>query len=225
VPDAAEPRRLAVCAEPLMASITNLIRGTGREYFDLFERAGANVQRAGELLDEMLAGFPDTRALARDIVVCEHDGDQTTHELIGRLNRTFVTPIDRQDILDLASSLDDIVDYIEEVADYLGLYMIEAPMLQAQSLAHVLGQATRQIALAIPLLRGFRDMSKHTQEVHRLENAGDQIVRAAIASLFEVGIDPIVVIRWKDIFERLEHAIDSTERAADILDGIVIKNA
>jgi predicted phosphate transport protein (TIGR00153 family) len=207
-----------------MASITNLIRGTGREYFDLFERAGANVARAGELLDQMLAGFPDTEGLAQDILVCERDGDQITHELIGRLNRTFVTPIDRDDILDLASALDDIVDYVEEVADYLGLYKIEAPMAQAQSLAHVLGQATGEIALAIPLLRGFRDLSEHTLEVHRLENAGDRIVRGAIASLFEAGIDPMVVIRWKDIFERLEHAIDATERAADVLDGIVIKN-
>ena len=208
-----------------MASISNLIRGTDREYFDLFERAGANVERAGDLLDEMLAGFPDSHGLANDIRDCERDGDQINHELIERLNRTFVTPIDRQDMLDLASSLDDIVDYTEEVADYLGLYKIEAPMAQAQSLAHVLGQATREIALAIPLLRGFRDITEHTLEVHRLENAGDRIVRGAIASLFEVGIDPMVVICWKDIFERLEQAIDSTERAADILDGIVIKNA
>ncbi len=208
-----------------MASITNLIRGTGREYFDLFERAGANVARAGELLDEMLAGFPDTHGLAQDIWECERAGDEITHELIRRLNQTFVTPIDRDDILELASALDDIVDYTEEVADYLGLYKIEAPMAQAQSLAHVLAQATEQIALAIPELRGFRDLSEHTLEVHRLENAGDRIVRGAIASLFAAGIDPMVVIRWKDLFERLEHAIDSTERAADILDGIVIKNA
>ncbi len=208
-----------------MASITNLIRGTGREYFDLFERAGANVARAGELLDDMLAGFPESQGLAQDILVCERDGDQITHELINRLNKTFVTPIDRQDILDLASALDDIVDYTEEVADYLGLYKVEAPMAQAQSLAHVLAQAAEQISLAIPLLRGFRDISEHTMEVHRLENTGDRIVRGAIASLFVVGIDPMVVICWKDIFERLEHAIDSTERAADILDGIVIKNA
>jgi len=98
-------------------------------------------------------------------------------------------------------------------------------MVQAQRLAHVLWQATLQIALAIPLLRGFKDISEHTIEVHRLENEGDRIVRDAIASLFEVGIDPIVVIRWKDIFERLESAIDSAERTAYTLEGIVIKNA
>ena len=98
-------------------------------------------------------------------------------------------------------------------------------MVQAQALAHVLRDATREIAAAIPLLRGFKDISTHLVEVHRLENEGDRISREAIASLFESGIDPMIVIRWKDIFERLEHAIDSTERAADILEGVVIKNA
>ena len=208
-----------------MTSFGDLLRGTDREYFDLFERAGANIVRAAVLLDDMLAGFPESQGLAREILICEQDGDQITHEVIRRLNQTFVTPIDREDILELASALDDIVDYTEEVADYLGLYKVEAPMIQAQRLARVLRDATAQIALAIPLMRGFKDIGAHIVEVHRLENDGDRIVREAIASLFEVGIDPMVVIRWKDIFERLENAIDSTERAADILEGIVIKNA
>ena len=208
-----------------MASIANLLRGSDREFFDLFERAGMNIVRAAELLDEMLARYPETAALAADILACEHDGDQLTHDVINRLNQTFVTPIDREDILQLASALDDIVDYTEEVADYLGLYKIEAPMAQAQRLAGVLRDATRQIAAAIPLMRDFKDTREHMLEVHRLENEGDRITREAIASLFETGIDPMVVIRWKDIFERLENAIDSTERAAFILEGIVIKNA
>jgi predicted phosphate transport protein (TIGR00153 family) len=208
-----------------VASIANLLRGSEREFFDLFERAGMNIVRAAELLDEMLARYPETADLARDILACEHDGDRLTHDVIARLNQTFVTPIDREDILHLASALDDIVDYTEEVADYLGLYKIEAPMAQAQRLAGVLRDATRQIAAAIPLIRGFKDISHHMVEVHRLENEGDRITREAIASLFETGIDPMVVIRWKDIFERLENAIDSTERAAFILEGIVIKNA
>jgi predicted phosphate transport protein (TIGR00153 family) len=208
-----------------MASIANLIRGTDREFFDLFERAGANVVRAAKLLDELLATFPDSQGLVQQILACRQEGDQIAIELRTRLNKAFVTPIDREDILDLAASLDDIVEYTEAVAGYLGLYRIEAPMVQAQLLAHVLWQATVQIALAIPLLRGFKDISEHTIEVHRLENEGDRIVRDAIASLFEVGIDPIVVIRWKDIFERLESAIDSAERTAYTLEGIVIKNA
>jgi hypothetical protein len=208
-----------------VASIANLLRGSDREFFDLFERAGLNIVRAAELLDEMLARYPETADLARDILACEHDGDRLTHDVINRLNQTFVTPIDREDILQLASALDDIVDYTEEVADYLGLYKIEAPMAQAQRLAGVLRDATRQIAAAIPLMRDFKDTREHMLEVHRLENEGDRITREAIASLFETGIDPMVVIRWKDIFERLENAIDSTERAAFILEGIVIKNA
>jgi predicted phosphate transport protein (TIGR00153 family) len=208
-----------------MPSIGQLLRGTDREIFDLFERAAANIVRAAELLDEMLAGFPETQGLARDILICEQNGDQITHELIRRLNQTFVTPIDRTDVLRLSSALDDIVDYIEEVADYLGLYRIEAPMVQAQALANVLLDSTRQIELAIPLVREYKDISQYTVEVNRLENEGDRITRAAIASLFEGGIDPMVVIRWKDIFERLENAIDSTERAANFLEGIVIKNA
>ena len=208
-----------------MASIANLLRGTDREFFDLFERAGANIVRAAELLDEMLARYPESQGLARDILNCEHDGDQITHDLIKRVNQSVVTPIDREDILHLASALDDIVDYTEEVADYLGLYKIEAPMAQAQRLAGVLRDATWQLADAIPLIRGFKDITEHMVEVHRLEKEGDRLTREAIASLFETGIDPMVVIRWKDIFERLENAIDSTERAAFILEGIVIKNA
>jgi hypothetical protein len=208
-----------------VASIANLLRGSEREFFELFERAGANIVHAAEMLDEMLARYPETAHLAGDIRDAEHEGDHITHDVIKRLNQSFVTPIDREDILHLTSALDDIVDYIEEVADYLGLYKIEAPMAQAQQLAGVLRDATRQIGAAIPLIRTFKNINEHMVEVHRLENEGDRIVREAIASLFESGIDPMVVIRWKDIFERLENAIDSTERAAFILEGIVIKNA
>jgi uncharacterized protein Yka (UPF0111/DUF47 family) len=125
----------------------------------------------------------------------------------------------------MASALDDVVDYTEEVADYLGLYKIEAPMSQAQELARVLHACGRQISEAMPRLRGFKDISHYTVEINRLENDGDRITREAIASLFDNGIDPMVVIRWKDIFERLEEAIDATEHVANILEGIVIKNS
>ena len=197
-----------------------------RAYFELFEEAGRNALLAAELLERLLENFPDSRELAGEILECEHEGDRITHEIIDRLNHTFVTPIDREDILALASALDDIVDYTEEAADYLGLYRIEAPMDQAISLAHVLSLACKEIGKAIPLLRGFRaEISEHTVEVNRLENEGDRITREAVASLFDARIDPMVVIRWKDIFERLEAAIDSTEHVADILYGIVIKNS
>jgi predicted phosphate transport protein (TIGR00153 family) len=212
-------------ARGLVTALGSLLRSRDREFFDLFERAATNVVRAAELLEEMLIRFPESRGLSRDILICEQDGDHITHEVVRRINETFVTPIDRDDILRLTSALDDIVDYIEEAADYLGLYSVEAPMVQAQGLAHVLVDATRELAAAFPLVRQFKDVSRHIVEVHRLENEGDRIVRSAIASLFEEGIDPMVVIRWKDIFERLEDAIDATERTAYVLEGIVIKNA
>jgi predicted phosphate transport protein (TIGR00153 family) len=196
-----------------------------REFFDLFEEAGGNILRAAALLEEMLRDFPERNELARDILICEQDGDRVTHDIIQRLNQTFVTPIDREDIYELASALDDVVDYTEEVADYLGLYNIEAPMSQAQDLAAVLHACGRQIAQAMPRLRGFKDISHYTVEINRLENDGDRITREAIASLFDNRIDPMVVIRWKDIFERLEEAIDSCEHVANILEGIVIKNS
>jgi uncharacterized protein len=206
--------------------LSSVIAPRDREFFDLFEEAGGNIVRAADLLDRMLRAFPDRGDdLARDILICEQDGDRITHDIIRRLNETFVTPIDREDIYELASALDDIVDYTEEVSDYLILYKIEAPMEQAQRLAHVLLQCARQIAEAMPRLRGFKDISHYTVEINRLENDGDRIVREAIASLFDNGIDPMVVIRWKDIFERLEAAIDATERVANILENIVIKNS
>ena len=207
-----------------MARLSQLFAPKEREFFDLFEEAGSNIVRAAELLERMLDQWPDHGELARDVVVCEQEGDRITHDIIQRLNSTFVTPIDREDILDLASGLDDIVDLTEEVADYLGLYRIEAPMEQSQRLAHILMEACRQISEATPRLRGFKDIRHFTVEINRLENEGDRVVRQALASLFERGIDPMLVIRWKDIFERLEDGIDATERVANILEGITIKN-
>jgi len=196
-----------------------------REFFDLFEEATGNIERAAQLLVEMLNDYPERKELSRDILICEQDGDRITHDIIRRLNETFVTPIDREDILALTSALDDIVDFIEEVADFLGLYKIEAPMEQAQRLSHILHQAARQLAQAMPRLRGFKDLSHYTVEVNRLENDGDRVTREALAALFDNGIDPMVVIRWKDIYDRLENAIDATEKVAYILEGIVLKNS
>jgi uncharacterized protein len=208
-----------------MARLAQVFAPRDRIYFELFEEAAQNALRAADLLDRMLGDYPDSRRLASEILDCEHEGDRITHDIIHRLNHTFVTPIDREDILALASGLDDVVDYTEEVADYLGLYKVEAPMDQAIRLAHVLKEACVHIADAIPRLRGFQSISHYTVEINRLENEGDRITREAVASLFDGGIDPMVVIRWKDIFERLEAAIDSTETVANIIEGIVIKNS
>src|SRR3954471_14146919 len=128
-----------------MARLSQVFLPRDREFFDLFQEAAGNIQRAAELLEQLLQDYPENRELAREILICEQHGDRITHDIIQRLNNTFVTPIDREDILELASALDDIVDLTEEVADYLGLYKIEAPMEQSQRMAHILLQATRQI--------------------------------------------------------------------------------
>jgi uncharacterized protein len=208
-----------------MSRLSQLFTPKEREFYDLFEEAGANIVRAAGLLADMLENWPEKPELAREIVVCEQEGDRITHDIIQKLNATFVTPIDREDVISLASGLDDIVDFTEEVADFLGLYRIEAPMEQAQELVKVLHQACRQIEEALPRLRTYKDISHYVVEIHRLENDGDRIERSALASLFEQGIDPMIVIRWKDIFERLEQAVDATEHVANTLQGIFLKNA
>jgi predicted phosphate transport protein (TIGR00153 family) len=207
-----------------MARLSQVFLPRDREFFDLFEEAGGNILRSAELLETMLRDYPENSELAREILICEQHGDRITHDIVQRLNNTFVTPIDREDILALATALDDIVDFIEEVSDFLGLYKIEAPMDDAQKLAQVLLDASRQIAEAMPRLRGFKDVSHYTVEINRLENDGDRIQREALASLFEDGINPMVVIRWKDIYERLEDAIDATEKVAYTLESIILKN-
>src|SRR3954467_10645935 len=167
-----------------MSRLGGLFASKEREFFDLFEEAARNCVRAAGLLEHMLEQWPDHGETMRDVVVCEQEGDRITHDIIHRLNSTFVTPFDREDIIALASSLDDIVDYVEEIADFLGLYRIEAPMDQAIRMARILHEATRQINDAVPRLRTLKDIHHFTVEVNRLENEGDRMHREAVASLF-----------------------------------------
>ena len=194
-------------------------------FFDLFNQAGQNTLRAARLLKEMLEQWPDEKGLQREILLAEQQGDKITHDIVQRVQTTFVTPIDGEDIYNLATQLDDIVDYIDETADFLGLYKIEAPMEQSLAMADVLVKSCEQLAAALEHLRGFKDLEHYWIEIHRLENDGDRLYRDAVASLFANGIDPMVVIRWKDIFTVLERAVDACETAAHIIEGIVIKNA
>jgi predicted phosphate transport protein (TIGR00153 family) len=196
-----------------------------RVFFDLFAEGGQNTLRTAKLLRDMLEKWPDEHGLATDILKAEQEGDRITHDIIQRLNTTFVTPIDREDIHTLATQMDDIVDYMEEVADFMGLYRIEAPMDQSQALAEVLVKCCEQLYGLLQNLRGFKDLDHYWIEIHRLENDGDRIYRDAVASLFADRIDPMVVIRWRDVFLRLERAIDAVETSASIVEGIVIKNA
>jgi predicted phosphate transport protein (TIGR00153 family) len=196
-----------------------------RVFFDLFTEAGQNTLRSSKLLRDMFAQWPEDTGLGRDLLKAEQEGDRITHDIVQRLNTTFVTPIDREDIHALATQMDDIVDYIEEAADFLTLYNVEAPMDQAQALTEVLVKSCEQLYGLLQNLRGFKDLDHYWIEIHRLENDGDRIYRDAVAALFADRIDPLVVIRWRDIFLRLERAIDATETVANVLEGIVIKNA
>ena len=206
--------------------MTLLRRGAPDEgLLDLLEESGRNAERAGRLLSEMLAGFPERSDLARDVLLCEQEGDRITHDIMHRLHASGARPaFDRGEVHALATALDDIVDYTEETADTFGLYGIEAPMEQSEQLADVLVRAAAAVASALGTLRSGGELAAHLVEIHELENEGDRLSRDAIASLFTGGVDPMVVIRWKDIFESLEQAIDSCETVAHILEGIALRN-
>ena len=191
----------------------------------LLEEAGANVERSALLLHELLAEFPERATLARDLSACEHKGDRITHDIIHRLNggRRVRAPFGRRDGYALATALDDVVDHIEHTAAQLVLYGVEASMEQAMDFADVLVSAGAEISAALRCLHSGKDLAAHLVEIHRLENEGDRLQRDAVASLFAGGIDPMVVIRWKDIFESLEAAVDACETVAHILEGITLK--
>jgi uncharacterized protein len=191
----------------------------------LVEESGRNIQRSGLLLHDLLVDYPEHAALAQDVKVCEQEGDRITHDIIHRLaGRGRVrAPFDATNGYALASALDDIVDHSEQAAAQLGLYAVEAPMEQAVEFTHVLVGAGEQIAQALRCLRTGTDLGPHLVEIHRLENEGDRLQRDGLASLFAGGIDPMVVIRWKDIFESLEAAVDACEKVAHVLEGITLR--
>jgi uncharacterized protein Yka (UPF0111/DUF47 family) len=198
------------------------------ELLALFEESARNVARTALLLRDLIADYPERANLAREILLCEHEGDRIAHDILNRLagNGHGRRPaLDPADVHALTGALDDIVDHSEQAADQLGLYGVEAPMEQAQEIAGVLVGCSEHVAGALRGLRNGADFGAHLVEIHRLENEGDQLGRAAVASLFANGIDPMVLIRWKDIFDTLEDAVDACETVANVLEGISIKAA
>jgi len=195
------------------------------QLLELFEQAGRNMQHATVLLRDMLAAFPEQAELARDIYQCEQEGDRITHDILHRLAERGERRchMDAADVHALTIALDDVVDFAEEAADQLGRYAVEAPMAQAEEIAGVLVAASEEVAASLRQLRNGMELTPRLVEIHRLENEADQLVRAAVASLFAQGIDPIVVIRWKDIFESLEAAVDACETVANVLEGMSLK--
>ena len=195
-----------------------------REFFDLFDQAAVNAREIARLLVELLEGWPGSRERLRDIREAEHEGDRLTHEVINLLNRTFVTPFDRDDMYRLASVIDDICDHVDEAADNIDAYEVTDVPPRAREQADVIYRAASRLHEAVELLEGFGDAHKHLFALRELEDEGDRLSREALADLFRSGQDPLTIIRWKDIHEQLEEATDACENAADVLEAILVKN-
>lgn len=196
-----------------------------REFFDLLATASGNAVDIARLLLELLDRFPkDGAELVGRIKSHEHKGDDVTREVVGLLNRTFVTPFDRDDIYRLAQALDDVCDFVDDAADHLDSYGVQAVPRHARDQADVILRAAIKLDEAVRRLDGFNDSTLQLQELQELEDEGDRLVRDGVAELFHSESDPIAIIRWKDIHERLEDAIDACENAADVLEAILVKN-
>jgi uncharacterized protein len=200
-------------------------------FFDLFNRSAANTLEGAHILHDLLNNYVDVERKVRHLKDIEHTGDEITHEVFGALNRTFVTPIDREDISNLASSLDDVIDWIEEVARRIDLYHIDAPTPKARQFSRVILEQTEQIARAVPLLEDRRQaeiLRSATQEIHRLENEADDLLAEAIATLYD-GVTEvpqlIKAMRWNDLYQLFEDATDKAEGVATVLSTISLKNA
>jgi len=196
-----------------------------REFFVIYNRAAANIVVIADKLVELLDRYPDGASdLIRDVQDLEHEGDRLTHDLVDLVNRTFVTPFDRDDMYRLAGALDDICDYVDDAAGKVVSYAVAEIREPAKAQAQVIRRAGGKLAEAISRLEGFKDSKRQLIELRELEDEGDRIARAAISGLFSGGADAITLIRWKDIHEQLEEAVDACENAADVLEAILVKN-
>ena len=195
-------------------------------FFDLFEQQSQHIIKGAQLLRELVHNFNDARAKSHAIKEVEHQGDQITHDIVKKLNTTFITPIDREDIHDLATRLDDVLDFIEAAAERLVVYRIKEPTSASRAMAEVIVQQTHAMERAIKCLRtmdpGFHE---HAVEVNRLENSADNLLRDSLAALFEEQADPIEVIKWKEIYETMETVTDRCEDVVNVIEGIILKMA
>jgi predicted phosphate transport protein (TIGR00153 family) len=192
----------------------------------MFEKASLNIQEGAEILKDLLDNFIDIKEKARQIEEVEHRGDTITHDIVRKLNTTFITPIDREDILALASALDDIIDLIHAAATRIVLFKITESTPQAKELGFLILKSVRELNRGISLMGSkMNEVYDHCVEVNSLENEADRVCRDAIAYLFEHEKDPITIIKWKEIYETLETATDRCEDAANVLEGVALKNA
>jgi predicted phosphate transport protein (TIGR00153 family) len=195
------------------------------KFFDMFEEDARNVLAAARLLQQFFRNYDDRERLASQLLDAEHAGDQISHDIGHKLESTFVTPFDREDIHALISRLDDILDLIEEVADTCILYNIDAPTPAAMEQAEIIVRQCEQIVAAMRTLDDFKHLEPYWIEIHRLENDGDRIARRAIASLFSNGYGAIDIIKWKDVYGLLEETIDACEDVANVIERIFVKHA
>ncbi len=196
------------------------------DFYALFKEEARNVEKGVSLLKELLSDFTQVKEKVSKIKEIEHEGDRLTHQIMEKLNKTFVTQLDREDIHALASRLDDILDLVDAATNRMLLFRITEPTPEARKLADILARSVEEIARAIPLLRNLRKPEEILQrciEINSLENEGDQVHREAVATLFDEVKDPVTIIKWKEIYENLETAIDRCEDVANILEGIVLK--
>lgn len=194
------------------------------DFFTLFRKQGGLVRQGCDQLSEMMASFDRLEERARQLKETEHQGDLVTHELFERLNRTFITPIEREDIHDLASGLDDVLDAVEAIASRLVLFNIQKPTPEALQLTGIVAKSGLQIEMAVAALKDFKNLMGFTIEINRLENEADTISRQAVADLFSGRHDLLDVMRWKEIYGRLEGAADKAEDVANVIESIVLKN-
>lgn len=199
------------------------------EFYELFEQDTSNLVVAAEKLVDLFENYEDVEAKAEQLKDLEHKGDVITHEIIQRLHRTFVTPIDREDIVLLVQSLDDVMDFIEAAGRTAHLYRIAQPTERARELAAIVARVAYKLNEVMPRLRHrdqFPWILKQCVEINSLENEADDVYHAALAELFEVcHPDPCEVIKWREIYDHLENATDRGEDVANVLEGIVLKYA
>ena len=196
------------------------------EYFGLIASAGENALEVAQLVERRFREHPNSGVTQEQVKAAETAGDAITRDLIVLLNTQYLTPFDREDIYQLATEIDDVVDFLEEASDLLGLYGVEMPTRHAVEQCAIIVQAVQQLAVACDNLKGMRGVQEALVEVKSLEDRGDRVLRDALASLFrDDRIDPLIVIRWKDIYEALERALDACETAANVIANILVKNA
>jgi predicted phosphate transport protein (TIGR00153 family) len=195
------------------------------EMFGLLRNGGHNLATAATVLDELLRTWPEDRGLRAEITRLEHEGDRLTHKLVNQLRTSRLTPFDREDIHSLAGAIDDVVDDIEEVSEQLAIKHVEAPMEQSQQLAGVLRDSARALSGALDGLERLEGVEDRLAEIRELEQEGDRIYRSALASLFDNAIDPMFVLRWKDIYDALEEGIDRCRTAGNSIESLVVKHS